>query len=264
VSPSHACGRCEYCREGREHLCSQMRFLGSASRFPHVQGMFQEYFVMGERQCYPVTGDVSLGELAFAEPLAVALHAVNLTPIYLMDTVVVVGAGTIGLLTLMAARLAGPGTVIVTDKSAHRLDVARRLGADVTINVDQEQPLPIVQDLTGGAGADAVIEAVGYSATVQQALSLVRPGGHVTWIGNSQPNIEMNMQSVVTREVTVQGAYTFHDEFRQSIAAIASGRMNPQSLIEGSVNTLEDTLGVIRDLAEGKKDPVKVVFRPDR
>ena len=77
VSPSHACGRCEYCREGREHLCSQMRFLGSASRFPHVQGMFQEYFVMGERQCYPVEGDITLGELAFAEPLAVGLHGVN-------------------------------------------------------------------------------------------------------------------------------------------------------------------------------------------
>ncbi len=77
VSPSHACGRCDYCRQGREQLCTSMKFLGSASLFPHVQGMFQEYFVMGERQCYPVTGDVSLGELAFAEPLAVALHAVN-------------------------------------------------------------------------------------------------------------------------------------------------------------------------------------------
>src|SRR4029453_3865439 len=69
VSPSHACGRCDYCREGREQLCTNMRFLGSASQFPHVQGLFQEYFVMGERQCYPVAGDISLGELAFAEPL---------------------------------------------------------------------------------------------------------------------------------------------------------------------------------------------------
>ena len=77
VSPSHACGRCDYCREGREHLCNSMRFLGSASRFPHVQGMFQEYFVMGERQCYPVEGDITLGELAFAEPLAVGLHGVE-------------------------------------------------------------------------------------------------------------------------------------------------------------------------------------------
>ena len=71
VSPSHACGQCDYCREGREQLCRNMRFLGSASLYPHVQGMFSEFFVMGERQCYPVAGDVTLGELAFAEPLAV-------------------------------------------------------------------------------------------------------------------------------------------------------------------------------------------------
>ncbi len=80
VSPSHACGQCDYCREGREQLCRNMRFLGSASIYPHVQGMFCEYFVMGERQCYPVAADVSLGEIAFAEPLAVALHAVNRGP----------------------------------------------------------------------------------------------------------------------------------------------------------------------------------------
>src|SRR5512132_3499356 len=80
LSPSHACGRCGYCREGREQLCVAMRFLGSASVYPHAQGMFQEYFVMGERQCYPVSADASLGEIAFAEPLAVALHAVHRGP----------------------------------------------------------------------------------------------------------------------------------------------------------------------------------------
>ncbi len=113
----------------------------------------------------------------------------------------------------MVAKLAGAGAVIVTDKSARRLEMAKRLGADVTINVDKQEPLPIVQSLTDGSGADAVIEAVAFSATVLQAMLLVRPGGHVTWIGNSRPNIEMNMQNVVTREVTVQGAYAYGDEF---------------------------------------------------
>jgi len=101
VSPSHACGHCDYCREGREHLCRNMRFLGSASLFPHVQGMFREYFVMGERQCYPVAGDVTLGELAFAEPLAVALHGVNRGPALLGKSVLITGAGTIGCLTVI-------------------------------------------------------------------------------------------------------------------------------------------------------------------
>ena len=259
INPILACGMCRNCRTGRPNICLDRHALGV-----DLPGAYADYVQVAERMLWPLPDELSLEAGSLVEPLAVALHAVNLTPLRLMDTVVIVGTGTIGLLTLMAARLAGAGTVIVTDKSAHRLNVARRLGADVTINVDQEQPLPIVQSLTDGAGADAVIEAVGFSATVQQALSLVRPGGHVTWIGNSQPMIEMNMQSVVTREVTVQGAYAFHDEFPQSLAAIASGRINPLPLIEETVNTLEETLTVIRDLAEGKKDPVKVVFRPDR
>jgi len=108
VSPSHACGRCDYCREGREHLCRNMRFLGSASLFPHVQGMFAEYFVMGERQCYPVSGDISLGELAFAEPLAVGLHAVNRGGDLMGKKVLVTGAGTIGCLTVIARGLQAP------------------------------------------------------------------------------------------------------------------------------------------------------------
>ncbi len=258
INPILACGVCRNCRAGRPNICLDRHALGV-----DLPGAYADYVQVAERMLYPMPDGLSSEAGGLVEPLAVALHAVNLTPLRLMDTVVIVGAGTIGLLTLMAARLAGAGTVIVTDKSTHRLDVARRFGADVTINVEQEQPLPIVQSLTGGAGADAVIEAVGFSATVQQALALVRPGGHVTWIGNSQPMIEMNMQSVVTREVTVQGAYAFHAEFPQSIAAIASGRLNPVPLIEETVNTLEETLTIIRDLAEGKKDPVKVVFKPE-
>ena len=92
-----------------------MRFLGSASRFPHVQGMFQEYFVMGERQCYPVAGDISLGELAFAEPLAVGLHGVNRGGDLLGKSVLITGAGTIGCVTVIAARLAGARKITVTD-----------------------------------------------------------------------------------------------------------------------------------------------------
>jgi len=256
LNPILSCDVCRNCRAGRPNICLDRHVLGV-----DLPGAYADYVRLAERMLWPMPDELSFAAGALVEPLAVALHAVNLTPIRLMDTVAIVGAGTIGLLTLMAAKLAGAGTVIVTDKSVHRLDVAKRLGADVTINVDKQEPLPIVQSLTRGTGADAVIEAVGFSATVQQAMSLVRPGGHATWIGNSQPNIEMNMQSVVTREVTVQGAYAFHDEFPQSIDAIASGRVNPLPLIEETVGTLQETLAAIRDLAEGKKDSVKVVWQ---
>jgi L-idonate 5-dehydrogenase len=138
ISPSHACGRCDYCREGREHLCTKMKFLGSASLFPHVQGMFQEYFVMGERQCYPVAGDITLGELAFAEPLAVGLHAVNRGGDLLGKSVLITGAGTIGCVTVLAARLAGAKKITVTDVLDRPLAQAKLVGADVTLRADRE------------------------------------------------------------------------------------------------------------------------------
>jgi L-idonate 5-dehydrogenase len=138
VSPSHACGQCSYCREGREHLCERMRFLGSASVFPHAQGMFREYFVMAERQCYPVEGDVSVGELAFAEPLAVALHAVNRGGALLGKSVLITGAGTIGCLTVIAARLAGAARVTVSDVLDRPLAQAGRVGADALIHAARD------------------------------------------------------------------------------------------------------------------------------
>src|SRR5947208_11727314 len=142
VSPSHACGRRDHCREGREQLCANMKFLGSASLFPHVQGMFREYFVMGERQCYPVGGDVTLGELAFAEPLAVGLHAVVRGGDLLGKSVLVTGAGTIGCLTVIAARLAGAAKIPVTDVLERPLAQARSVGADATLLAGAGPMLP--------------------------------------------------------------------------------------------------------------------------
>ena len=97
INPSHPCGKCDNCRDGRENLCREMRFLGSASVFPHVQGMFREYFLMGERQLTPIAADVTLGELACCEPFSVGLHSVNRIGVPLVGkTVLVTGAGTIG------------------------------------------------------------------------------------------------------------------------------------------------------------------------
>ena len=158
---------------------------------------------------------ISHADGALIEPLAVAMHAVNRTPFDLMDVVVVIGAGAIGLLTVLAARQRGAGSIVVTDRNAHRLAMARTLGADEAINVDVADPVAIVRDATGGRGADAVFEAVGISATVAQSLAVARSGGHVTWIGNLLPVVELSMQELVTRELTLRGAYTFNEEFEQ-------------------------------------------------
>jgi L-iditol 2-dehydrogenase len=200
-------------------------------------------------------------QAALVEPLAVALRAVNLTPLTLMGTLAIVGAGTIGLLTVLAARLRGAGKIIVTDLSPHRLELARRLGADVAVNVSAEDPVAVVHAHTGGQGAQAVIEAVGVAASVKQSLALVRTGGHVTWIGNSQPEVPVNMQQVVTRELTIRGTYGFAEEFGRALQAIHAGRVDVTPLIE-RVGSLEEGPQLMHDLASGTLDAAKVVLRP--
>jgi L-iditol 2-dehydrogenase len=191
----------------------------------------------------------------------VALHAAEITPIRFMETVAIVGVGAIGLLTLLAVKLKGAGKVIVTDKSAHRLEMAEELGADLAIHVDSQNPVEAVRAATGGLGADVTFEAVGYGATVQQALAITRTGGNVTWIGNSAQMIELNMQEIVTRELTVRGTYGFNSEFPRAIQAIAGGRVNVESLIE-RIAPLEEGPEIVRSLAAGELDLVKVILEP--
>ena len=178
-----------------------------------------------------------------------------------MGTVAIVGAGSIGLLTMMAARLAGAGKIIMTDLIAHRLEMAEELGADVTINVKEKDPVKTILDLTGGRGVDVTLEAVGLAETVQQAHKITRNGGHVTWIGNNAKMIDLDMQEVVARELTVRGTYGFSSEFPLALDAIASGRINVEPLME-AVAPLEDGPRWIDELAKGKTEMVKVILEP--
>ncbi len=256
VQPLITCGQCANCRAGLPNICLERSGLGM-----NLNGAMAEAVRVPQQLLYPLPNGMSWEKSAMVEPLAVALRAVNLTPLTLMGTVVIIGAGTIGLLTLLAARLRGAGQIIITDLSPHRLDLAQQLGADVAVNVAQEDALAVVQAHTDGQGAQAVIEAVGLSASVKQSLALVRTGGHITWIGNSQPEVEVNMQQVVTRELTIRGTYGFNEEFGRSLQAIHSGRIDVSPLIERTA-PLEDGPQLMHDLAKGTLDVAKVVLRP--
>ncbi|MBT4353649.1 MAG: alcohol dehydrogenase catalytic domain-containing protein, partial [Rhodospirillaceae bacterium] len=115
INPSHPCQSCEYCLNGNELLCNEMRFLGSSRKFPHVQGMFSEIFVTDQRQCFKMPPGLSLNIAAFAEPLAVALHAINQAGSLLGANVLISGSGPIGALVLLSAKLAGALSVTMTD-----------------------------------------------------------------------------------------------------------------------------------------------------
>ncbi|HEY0607315.1 MAG TPA: zinc-binding dehydrogenase, partial [Herpetosiphonaceae bacterium] len=214
-----------------------------------------------QNQLYRLPDDLSYEHGAWAEPLSVALHAVAITPLDLMDTVVVVGAGPIGLLTAQVARRRGAGRGIVTDRTDHRLAVARELGADLVVNIDAADPIAEVQRATDGLGADVTFEAVGITPTVQQALEVTRTGGAITWIGNSAPEVTLNMQQVVTREITIRGTYGFDREFGQAIEMLRTRQIDVEPLIE-RVAPLDEGPQLFDDLARGTLDSIKVILQP--
>ncbi|MDQ3250042.1 MAG: zinc-binding dehydrogenase [Chloroflexota bacterium] len=235
----------------------QRRVLGVFS----TPGAYAERVVVHASMLLPKPAHVSWRQAAMCEPLAVALHAISRTPIPLLGTVAIVGAGTIGLLTLLAARLAGAGKIIISDQSVHRLEMAEELGADLAVNIKTQDPVQTILDFTGGRGVDVAIEAVGIAPAVQQAHKITRNGGHVTWIGNSAKMIDLDMQEVVARELTVRGTYGFSAEFPLALAAIARGRLNIEPLIE-RIAGLEAGPQLIHDLAAGELDLVKVILEP--
>jgi L-idonate 5-dehydrogenase len=251
VSPSHACGQCDYCREGREHLCRNMRFLGSASLYPHVQGMFCEYFVMGERQCYPVAGDISLGELAFAEPLAVALHAVNRGPVLVGKSVLITGAGTIGCLTVIAARLAGARQITVSDVLDRPLATATAVGADRTIRADRDAAALAAPQF------DVAYEVSGSFAALKACVAAVKRGGTVVQVGTlPHEPLPFVVNEIMSKELDLKGAFRWGIEFDWAVDYLSSRRVDVRPLLSGQF-PLQDAVKAF-ELAKDKTRSTKV------
>jgi len=224
-------------------------------------GAYAQQVAVRTSQLFPKPAGVSWQRAALCEPLAVTLHAARITPINPMQKVAVIGAGPIGLLAMLVARLKGAGTIFITDRSAHRLALAEELGADVVINVDETDAAAAIQEMTGG-GVDVAFEAVGITPTAQQSINAVRNGGHITWIGNSARTIELDMQSVVTREMTVRGTYGFDEtDFAAAIEALACGRLQVDPLVE-KIAPLAHGPEIFRQLAAGESELVKVILQP--
>jgi L-idonate 5-dehydrogenase len=251
VSPSQACGRCDYCREGREQLCRNMRFLGSASLYPHVQGMFAEYFVLGERQCYPVAGDVSLGELACAEPLAVGLHAVNRAGDLLGKRVLVAGGGTIGCLTVVAARLAGASSVTVSDVIDRPLATARAVGAEHTIRADREA------DALASPQFDVAFECSGRFAALKACVAATKRGGTIVQVGTlPHEPLPFVVGEIMVKELDFKGAFRWGIEFDWAVEYIGSGRVDVRPLLTGQFPLTEAVKAF--ELAKDKTQSTKV------
>ncbi|MFM1561561.1 MAG: galactitol-1-phosphate 5-dehydrogenase [Roseibacillus sp.] len=255
------CGECDYCKSGHVNLCEDREVLGVSTPDFRRQGAFADYVVVPGRICHRVPESVSYEEAAFAEPVSVALHAVRRAQIQAGDSAVVVGAGLIGLLVVQGLKRAGCKTIIAIDLADERLELALQLGATAGLRSDRDAVVGEVQKLTGGEGADVVMEVVGINPTVTLAINCARKGGRVCLVGNLAPQVEFPLQAVVTRELDVLGSCAINGEYPDAIAAIAAGEINVKALISEIV-PLSDGASWFARLHEGKEPLLKVILQP--
>lgn len=255
------CGKCFFCLRGQVNLCDHREVVGVSTPLFRRMGAFAEYVTVPARIAYPLPENMPFAHAAMIEAVSVAVHAVSLTPIALDDTVVVVGAGMIGLLVLQAARLAGAGKIIVLDLDDTRLELARSLGATHTFNSSAADIVSKVLDLTTGRGAECAIECVGTTIPVKLALDSVRKGGAVTLVGNVAPTVEFGLQSAVTRQIRVQGSCASSGEYPACISMISRGAIRVDQLIS-AVSPLEDGPSWFHRLYAREPGLLKVVLQP--
>ena len=255
------CGTCDFCRAGRINLCNRRRVLGVSCEDYRQHGAFAEFVAVPQQILCPVPDSLPFAEAALVEPLSIAFHAVHRTPLSLNDSAVVVGAGMIGLLLIQALRLAGCGQVIAVDIADDKLKQATHLGATTTINSSDGQALPAILSLTNGRGADASFEAVGVGPTVDLAVRSTRKGGAVTLVGNVTPQVELPLQVVVTRELTVYGSCASCGEYPACLAALARGSIRVAPLIS-AVAPLEEGPSWFDRLYRREPGLLKVVLTP--
>ncbi|MEI7744072.1 MAG: galactitol-1-phosphate 5-dehydrogenase, partial [Chloroflexota bacterium] len=234
------CGTCETCRSGLVNLCPTRRVIGVSCDDYRQNGTFAEYVAVPEHILYRLPDEVSFVAGAAVEPLAIAAHAISRTTVRPGDTAVVVGAGVIGLMLVSALRAIGCTNVIILDINQTRLDLALRAGASHALRSDQGDPLAAIRELTTPDGADVAFEAVGITPTIVLAVTSVRKGGAVVLVGNVSPRVEIPLQTVVTRQLSLFGTAASAGEYPACLEMIASGRVDAEALVSA-----------VRPLAEG-------------
>jgi len=258
-----SCGGCFYCRKGNINLCDNRMVLGVSCGEYRRHGAFAEYVSVPQHICYPIPAGLPFESAAMIEAVSVAVHAANRTPVSLGDTAVIIGSGMIGLLVVQAIRLAGCSQVIAVDLDAGRLEKAKLLGADVGLKADEVDVPGEVRKLTGGNGADVVLEVVGATATINTAIESARKGGSVTLVGNLAPTVEMPLQSIVTRELSVFGSCASNGEYPACIDLLARGAIRVEEMITATAS-LEEGPDWFARLYEGEPGAMKVIIDPTR
>ncbi len=255
------CGACANCLRGDVNLCDHRQVLGVSCAEFRRPGAFAEYVAVPSRILYRLPESLSFAEAAMLEAVSVALHGVSLAPVTSGATALVLGAGMIGLLTLQALRAAGCSRIFVADVDNTRLKLAQQAGATSVLSAKADLVEQVMQ-LTGGAGVDLAIEAVGRNETVKASIESVRKGGTVVLVGNISPEVTLPLQKVVTRQIRLQGSCASAGEYPRAIELLASGAIQVKPLIT-AIAPLEEGPRWFERLYSREPNLMKVILTPE-
>jgi L-idonate 5-dehydrogenase len=260
VDPSMPCGRCAYCRNGRYNLCTSMRFFGSASTDPHIDGGFAEFVLVPAANCHVLPEAMSWAEAAMAEPLSVAVHAVKRAGSIAGRSALVIGGGAIGQLTALVARAFGASHVTLSDVAAFPRDLAMELGADAGLDALSPDVAQAARTTPSGEGFDVVFEASGAPSAVPVAIALARRGGTIVQIGTLATDVSAPLNSIMARELSYLGSFRFANAFEISLNLLQTHRVRVDRLVN-AVYPLGE-MNAAMDRAVGKDGVIKVQIEP--
>ncbi len=257
LEPGKTCGHCEFCKTGRYNLCPDVVFFAT----PPVDGVFQEYVAHEADLCFKLPDNVSTLEGALIEPLAVGFHAAIQGDAHLGQRAVVMGAGCIGLVSMMALKARGVSEVYVVDIMEKRLEKALELGATGVINGAKEDVLERVKELTDGAGMDLVIETAGTEITTRQAIHMAKKGSNIVLVGYSKSGeMTLPMSLVLDKELTFKTVFRYRHIYPMAIDAVAAGKVNLKGIVT-DVYELDEAQKAMDYSVNNKADIVKAVIR---
>ena len=254
ISPSRPCGQCQYCQKGHHNHCLDMRFFGSAMRFPHVQGAFRQTLVIDASQAHPLHDSLSLSLAALAEPLSVGLHAIQRAGSVFGKQVLVTGCGPIGTLLIGALRRAGAARIVAVDIADKPLECARAMGADETINI-AKHPEALAPFAVNKGVFDVMFEASGNDRALRSGLEVVTPRGVIVSIGLGGDSA-LPLNQLVGKELELRGTFRFHEEFAVAVRFLNEGLIDGRPVIS-HVMHFDDAIQAF-DLASDKSQAMKV------
>ena len=257
LEPGKTCGKCEFCRTGRYNLCPDVIFFAT----PPIEGVFQEYVAHEADLCFKLPDNVSTLEGALIEPLAVGFHAANQGGAHAGQTAVVMGAGCIGLVSMMALKAMGVSQIYVVDIMQKRLEKALELGASKIINAKDQDAVKAVIELTDGKGCDLAIETAGTEITTQQIIQMAKKGSNIVLVGYSQSGMmNLPMSLALDKELTFKTIFRYRHIYPMAIEAVANGSVNLKGIVSNMFD-LDDIQNAMDFSVNNKSDIVKAVVK---